>query len=158
MTEELRHRFSGSFAATAAGDLTGTVVVYGDRARYQAREVIAPGAFDPLPIEVPLYGMHDREDILAAATLADSPERLELRARVRPDSMAGRLVKRGGLRGLSLDYYADETRMDNGIEVVTKGRIVGVSLVDEPAFARSTVRMRYAPDGGAVALPWWHWA
>lgn len=49
------------------------------------------------------------------------------------------LIREKVLRGFSAEFYVLDRRWDGEIEVVTKAKLVGVGLVDKPAFPSSEI-------------------
>ena len=98
---------------------------------------------------------HQREHILtrtgAGLQLIDGPERLEVRAEL-PDTEDGRdtvkLVRRGILRGLSIEMSEVQSRWSGSERVIEKATLRGVSVVDIPAYSMAT---------GRSATWWWTW-
>ena len=62
------------------------------------------------------------------------------------------LVRRGALRGFSIEFNALEERQIGSIRVVSKAELVGLALVDEPAFPGSAAEVRAARGKMATAL------
>ena len=125
--------------------LTGTVIRYGDLAPGH-RERFAPGALAPVG-EVPLNVQHDPGLVVLAAgayTLTDSPAALELRAELPETSAAVQLVRRGALRGFSLEFRAIEEERVDGVRLVRRAELLGIGLVDSPAYPASRVEVRTA--------------
>ena len=123
-------------------------------------ERFEPGAFAPVPA-VSLNIQHDASMTIvpaAGVVLRDGPAALEVRAEL-PQGAAS-LVRRGALRGLSVEFNAIRERLEACIRVVERATLTGIGLVDRPAYpaagaevrARSgrTVRQRI-PSGEPVA-------
>ena len=135
----------------ADGDaLTGVVVRYGDTAAFgEWRERFEPGALSYDDVIVNLQ--HDRAKPVArlgaGLMLSDSPERMEARIEP-PDTSYGReareLVTAGILRGLSMEFLAREERMEGKTRIVSRADLVGIGIVDRPAYAESAIAARFA--------------
>ena len=133
--------------------LEGTALVYGDVARVGSRperfEAGALGA-DVGSLDILLNVQHDRARALARTgggglVLTDTPEALEVRAelaqtRESDDCLA--LVEAGVLRGLSLEFVSLREHREGTTRVITRARLVGVAVVDRPAYKASTVAAR----------------
>ena len=140
------------------GVLTGVVVRYGDQARLPwGTERFQAGAFGDLAaVDATLNVLHDRARPLARTggaglELLDGADALELRAQL-PETREAedvvRLIKAGVLRGLSLEFAAEADRMEGGTRIVERARVLGVAVVDRPAYPDSQVSAR-----GAVRRP-----
>ena len=136
--------------------LVGEAVVYGQQARDRP-ERFEPGAFQPLDRHR-LNLQHDRGIILASTgdrlTLTDSPQALTVAAELR-DGAALTLLRRGGLRGLSVEFRALQERRDNGVRVIERAKLEDVGLVDTPSYGgrlevrgRSGFSLRSSIPGG----------
>ena len=149
MTSEFRY----SEIRAAGRVLEGVAVSYSDVARIGSRsERFLPGAFgaDVGGADVLLTVQHDRGRALARSgggglVLTDSATALEVRAELpetRESSDTLALVEAGVLRGLSLEFQPLAERMEGGVRVLVRARLVGVSVVDRPAYKASTVAAR----------------
>ena len=147
--------------------LTGRVVKYGETTKRDARKVrIEPGAFGDLAsADVILNAGHDRGRPIARTgggglELADSASELTLRATL-PDTRDANdvlaLVKSGVLRGVSAEVEMLDARLESGVRVVRSAKLVGVGVVDTPAFPSSAVEVHARePSTGAAPVPWWY--
>ena len=129
--------------------LIGTAISYGDIARLPfGSERFTPGAFGDLSkADAILNVQHDRAKPLARTQggglyLEDSSEALRIRAEI-PDTRDGedalKLVAKRVLRGLSLEFRATKESMDDGnVRVVEQAILLGVGLVDRPAYTGSS--------------------
>ena len=137
------------FRATEDGrTLSGRALVYGDVSP-QFQERFVPGAFGSIE-PVPLNLQHDPGMILvnaAGLALIDSERALEVRATLPPQSAAVQLVKRGALRGFSIEFHAREERREAGIRVIEKATLTGVALVDDGAYPLSRPEVRASAHG-----------
>ena len=126
------------------GTLTGTAIGYGERAQDRA-EMFLPGSFISGLDTAALNLQHDREHVIAEQpdelAFTNSVRSLALRAQLRPDSAEARLVSRGALRGLSVEFVAIEERQDRGLRVISKAHLAGVGLVDSGSY-RTEVEIR----------------
>ena len=133
--------------------LSGRGIVYGDVAKVGSRgERFLPGAFgaDVGGIDCLLNVQHDRARPLARSgggglTLTDSPTALEVRAELpetRESSDTLALIEAGVLRGLSLEFVSLREHREGTTRVIASARLVGVAVVDRPAYKASTVATR----------------
>ena len=132
--------------------IAGVAVQYGDVARVPVygRERIEAGAFgDVGGLDVILNRQHDRKALLARTgaglVLEDSAEALTVRAdlphtREADDTLE--LVRRGVLRGLSVEMLVTGDRFDAGTRIVEAAKLEGIGIVDRPAFPASGVVAR----------------
>ena len=129
--------------------LSGRAIRYGDVATLPfGKEVIDAGAFGDLEnADVILNRQHDRGMPLARTgggglTITDSPTELNLRADL-PDTATGReaavLVRSGVLRGFSIEFRAIREYVRERILHVAQASLVGIALVDRPAYTDSQV-------------------
>lgn len=129
--------------------LSGIVIRYNDIARLPfGSEIIDPGAFgDVSKSDLILNRQHDRSKPLARTgggglQLEDSPVELRLSAEL-PDTVTGReaitLVRSGVLRGFSVEFRAKREYMRDRILHIADAELVGVALVDKPAYPDSQV-------------------
>ena len=133
--------------------LSGQGIVYGDVARVGARaERFLPGALgaDVGGLDVLLNVQHDRGRVLARTgggglTLTDTPAALEIvatLAETRESSDTLALVEAKILRGFSLEFVALRESMEGPTRVIQSARLVGIGVVDRPAYKSSTVTAR----------------
>ena len=144
--------------------LTGTVVRYSDTATLPfGREQIQAKAFSPID-DVILNRQHNRKVPLARTSgggleLVDTDTELRLRATL-PDTTealdALKLVSANVLRGFSVEFYAQQERLAGDVVVVEKARLVGIALVDSPAYPQSQVdrERRMREDQRTLARQW----
>ena len=132
--------------------LSGVVVRYGEVARLDfGQERILAGAFAPVG-DVILNAMHDRQKPLARTgggglTFTDSADALRMAADMPETREAAdtlKLVRSGVLRGLSIEFHAMRERQDAGVRVIERAHLVGLGVVDRPAYKDSTVAVRSA--------------
>ena len=132
--------------------ISGTVVEYGDvaTATLEGPERIERGAlsWDAVPFTIahndsevidyaPGGGLRLRETDAALELVCETP-------RTAPGEKALRGIASGAFRGLSVGFQCVRERMENGVAVVEAGMIDHISLVRDPAYARSSVRLRRA--------------
>lgn len=149
--------------AGGPGVVFGDALVYGDVARSGVglprgmEEQFAAGAFGDLAsLDAIANLMHDRSRPLARTgsglVFTDSPKTLHVEITL-PDTGSGNetagLVRAGILRGLSLEF--DPVRWDlrmNGRRIhVTRARLLGVAVVDNPAYPQSVPHLRHLSGG-----------
>ena len=98
----------------------------------------------------------------AGLVLTDSADALRMVATL-PDTSEARdavaLVKAGVLGGLSVEIAEVQHRMDGATRIVHSARLVGIGVVDNPAFPASTVEAHRRTDATAATpaddLAWW---
>ena len=125
--------------------VSGTALRYGDVADMGAfREMFVAGAFNPIG-SVALNLQHDESRVLAKTgaglVLADGPRSLEVRAEL-TGKAEHELVRRGTLRGFSIEFRAKNQRYEGGTRIIESAELTGLSLVDEPAYPESVAEAR----------------
>ena len=132
--------------------LSGQGIVYGDVARVGNRsERFLPGAFgDVSTLDLLINVAHDRARPLARSgggglVITDSVTALEVVAtlaetRESEDTLA--LVEAGVLRGFSIEFVPLQVRTEGATRVLVKARLVGIAVVDKPAYQQSVVSAR----------------
>ena len=146
----MEYRFLGMRQAGRV--LSGTALRYGDVARIGGqREKFLPGSFpDVERADILLNRQHSRERPLARSnggglTVSDSPQALSIRAELPQTADSNEtleLVKRGVLRGLSIEFEAIRASQENGTRVVALAKLYAVAVVDSGAYPASTVEAR----------------
>ena len=133
--------------------LIATIVSYGDVAVVGGQpEMFAVGAFGPdvATRDVILNSMHQRTVPLARVgaglELRDASDALRMTATL-PDTPTANevltLVRTGVLRGVSLEFQSKRERLDeSGTRIIESAEIVGVGVVDRPAYPASVVEAR----------------
>ena len=137
--------------------LTGEAVRYGERATDRPERFEA-GAFAPLgPLHLNLQ--HDPSIVLATTgdglDVTDTPRALEVRASLRPGA-ALTLLRRGVLRGLSVEFRALAERTEGGVRVIERAALEGLGLVDAPAYT-GRLEVRRGGFGGGGRGGWGSW-
>ena len=135
--------------------LTGKIVLYGVPTSIDGgifTEQFEPGAFGDLSdADLILNFQHERSRPLARTgaglTLVNTETELAVHA-VLPETReaddALTLVRSGIVRGLSVEFFADEDSFDGSLRRITKARIADIGLVDRPAYPDATVEVRAA--------------
>lgn len=140
--------------------LSGTLMRYGDTAvmPWGDKERFEPGAFGNVgKADVTLNVQHDRSRLIGrtgggGVELRDSPTELSISAKL-PDTReandAIELVRGKILRGFSVEFLPDDARqeMEGGkrLHIITRAKLVGVGVVDRPAYPHSKVNPRSEP-------------
>ena len=135
-------RRAGGEVRVSGRTLTGTAMPYGEIAP-GFRERFEPGAFGDVRA-VDLNLQHDPAVVVArGASLTDSPVALSVRA-ILPDGAAAlALVKRGALRGFSVEFRAKRERRDAaGVRVIEAATLTGLALVDRPGYPAAAAEVR----------------
>ena len=150
MDDKLEYRFQ-AFEVRQEGD---RAIVQGAAMPYRSKAVIAgiftetiePGAFAGRMNDVVVNYMHQREAPIARThggglTLTDTAERLTARVEIpsyREDIIDQ--VKRKILRGFSVEMYVqDEDWPEADQRVIKQAQLVGLALVDTPAYGEATM-------------------
>ena len=128
--------------------LSGTVLRYGEVSP-SFREQFAPGSlhFDT----VTLNRAHAQMVAVAAypnygLTLEDSPDALTMTAILMPAPASDETladVRAGKLRGLSIEFRSEsEYANSGGLRIIERAKLVGIGVVQEPAYPSSGVEAR----------------
>ena len=133
--------------------LIGVVMPYGAVAELPfGRERFEPGALKgAAEADLILNLQHDRSrpivrsgNGLIVSELADAVTmRAELPAGPDQDAAIAN-VQAGILRGLSVEFVAEEERMAADMRIITRARLTGIGLVDRPQYGAATVEARAA--------------
>ncbi len=135
--------------------LSGVAIRYGDTASvFGQLERFEADAFSDLS-DVRLDRQHDRRAILARTgaglEMTDGPDALRFAAelpRTRDADDTLELVRKGVLRGASIEFLASTERLEDRVRVISGADLLAVSIVDNPAYRQSRVEARQAPRGG----------
>ena len=132
-------------------DLVGTVVRYGDRASIAGEwtETFAKGSLK-VAADVIMNLQHDRSQPVARTgaglTITDTGSSIEARVRL-PDTVYGRqareLVDSKILRGLSVEFRSKKDKWEGRNRTVLDAEMLGVAIVDRPAYPGSTIAQRF---------------
>ena len=114
------------------------------------KEQFRSGAFTPIG-DVIANQMHDRSKPLCrnsesgGLTLVDGQDELKAILDL-PDTSIGRdtriLVRRGILRGLSLEFAVTEETYNEGLRDIKKAQLIGLGIVDRPAHPDALITKR----------------
>ena len=135
-------------------NLRGVGIRYGEIARMPfGRETFEPGAFgDVRGLDVRLNVQHVRDRLIARTpqtlALTDGPDALRVLATLpetREADDALTLVRAGVLRGLSLEFRAGHAPIIDGVRTRARAGLLGLGLVDQPAYAGS-IRLKRGPS------------
>ena len=152
--------------------LSGTAVSYTDTATIPSigKERFLPGAFGPVEsLDVILNRQHVRNSPLARTgggglVLTDGPEELRFEATM-PDTEAARdtltLVRQKVLRGASIEFRAVKERMQDGVRLIERALLKGISIVDSAAYPQSVIEARESDDaeaGHSDRMRPWEWS
>ena len=147
------------FRQSEQGVITGTVMKYGDVAHIGRtyHERFMPGSLEYDDVIVNL--LHDRRQPVARTgaglELQETSQTLEARM-VMPDTEFGRraqeLITAKIVRGLSAEFIPKVESYEAGVRVIKRAELVGIGLVDRPAYPNSTLDMRSAVFSATVQL------
>ncbi len=141
------------------GAVSGTVVSYGDTAHIGRTfyERFMPGSihYD----DVVLNLLHDRQKPVsrlgAGLELLDDASKFAMRSAL-PDTVFGReareLIDAGIIKGLSAEFVPQVESFDGAARVIKRAELVGIALVDRPAYPASTLDKRSAWFSGHLRL------
>ena len=132
--------------------LSGLAVPFGQlgtivKAGRLLRERVRPGALSWA--DVVLSRGHDPATAMArtpdSLVVAETAEGIVFRAEP-PDTTlfedTRRLIKAGVLRGVSIEFRAIEEAAEAGVRVITKGELLGISIVSRAAYPQTMVQAR----------------
>ena len=151
MTPEPERRYAELRAS--GNTLHGIAVQWGAEAAMPwGKERIDAGAFgdDVAALDVVLNLQHQRDRPLCRTgggglELRDANGGLEVRATL-PDTQDGNdaalLVRRNVLRGLSVEFVCEADRHEGDTRIVERASLLGIALVDRPAYPRALVSAR----------------
>ena len=150
---DVQHRFYELRFDEDERRVTGTAMRYGDVAEmpWGEKEKFDPGAFGAVErLDATLNIQHDRGRPVARTrgggmTLQDSGGALAIDA-VLPDTTdandAVANIRAKILRGLSVEFWPETTRLENGVTVIEKAALRGIAIVDRPAYNDSKLQPR----------------
>ena len=133
--------------------IEGIAIKYHDKAKLPwGNEIIRENAFgDVGRLDVILNQQHDRNLLLCRTgggglVLKDGEGKLSFKAEL-PDTQNGidvyKLIKKRVLLGASLEFRAKkDSYMEDGTRIIESGELVGIAIVDRPAYPQSLVEAR----------------
>ena len=121
------------------GAVSGIALRYGEVASDRA-ESFQAGAFGQLP-DIRLNLQHTRQTVSGPVMWQDGPDALRFHAGELAEG-ARALVKRGALRGASIEFRATSETVQNGVRMIERAELAGLALVDMPSYPGSTVEAR----------------
>ena len=144
----MERRFAGAELRAEGRRLIGPAIRYGDVSPSH-RERFEPGALTFGDAPVFLDYEHDPHKVLAytgaGLELRDGPDALMVEAELPALPLAERAleeVRAGTLRGLSIEFKAQEERRESGLRVVSRAQLFGVAVVRRPSYPASRVENR----------------
>ena len=131
-------------SATGPGRVEGIAVRYGDEATLPGfRERFQAGAFgDVAALDLPATLARGAAGRRPPVDLTFTDEATALRAALdlpatRDGADAAALLRRGVLRGFSLEFRVDAERFEGGVRIVERASLRGLAVVDRPAYGDS---------------------
>ena len=143
---------------TDGDTVAGPLMVYGDEARFgEWRERFLPGAFK-IGEDVIANLQHDRAKPVARTgaglILSDGPASLSA-AITFPDTAYAReareLVAAKIIRGFSIEFRAIKEEFQQRVRIVREAELIGLALVDRPAYPASAIALRFEAEHGTEA-------
>lgn len=127
-------------------DLTGLAVPWDMEIEHDGtRESFAPGSIDPAQaVGQPVHWNHDWQQIGKITAARDTPEGLEITARVLPVGIGRDVIEwvyAGELNGLSISFSATRTERASGVLRYLKAELRGVSIVHVGAYPPALIKM-----------------
>ena len=149
MTTEIRcaieHRADAS--RLSPGRIAGTLMVYGADGQ-NGGETFAEGALTWPAEGVILNLSHDRKRPVMRFTPEVRGQAVMIDAQL-PDTVDGRdastMVRNGTLRGLSVEFHAEDEGRRNGRREIRRARLSAAGLVDDPSYPSARVEVRRRP-------------
>ena len=149
---DIEIRLAEDESRQSPGLLTGTLVVYGERAR-RLPERLLPGALVWPPGGININEMHVRERPVVRVTPFLDGNELRI-AQPLPNTSAGRdaaeNLRTGVYTGLSVEFRRGSVKAQyvNGIREISHAELIGGALVDLAEYPGSTAEVRYSdsPD------------
>lgn len=149
---QIEHRYVELRVVPTSRSISGTIVRYGDRADISGAfaEEIEPRALKPAP-DLILNMQHDRGKPIVrlgqGLEIGDDDTSMFFRA-VFPETIiantAMELVEHRLLKGVSVEMRVkrDEWRNNTSLRIIKDADLVGLALVDKPAYPQSSVSLR----------------
>ncbi len=145
----MEKRFAEIRYDAESGTITGTAIRFGDTAKIGSfSERFEPGSirYDDVIANI----QHDRAKPVARTgaglTLQATGSSLDARIEL-PDTVYAReakeLVDAKIIRGMSLEFRADKERWDGKTRIIERATVVGLGLVDRPAYSESQIAQRF---------------
>ena len=132
------------------GRITGSLMVYGDKARSR-QELFADGALAWPDGGIVLNEQHNRQAPIMRFTPTVEGREVRIDAAL-PDTQRGRdaavLVKNGTLTGLSVEFVSENEGYQGGLRIVKRARLTAAALVDNADYGRVEVRRGLGGAGG----------
>lgn len=126
------------------------------------RERFERGSIDLAGLDIALTVQHERAAPVARTgaglALADEADGLMFRAELPETPRAEQAladVRAGLLRGASVEFVAVRETVAGGVRVIRQARLVGLSLVDTPAYPDAGIEARERLPEPAAA-DWWN--
>jgi uncharacterized protein len=120
-------------------------------------EIVDPGAFNPLPADLPIHVDHQFMDVTKivgrGVPFYDGPV-LKVRGMYAstPTAQAVRgLIDEGMIKTMSVGFHRPQMATKGGVKHVTKAELIEASFVSVPANAEALVTMAKAFDADTVA-------
>ena len=143
----------------SAGNLTGVLVTYGERASDRA-DVYQLNSLSWEPNGIVLNEMHDRQQAIKRFTpyLDGAELRVDFPL---PPTQKGRdaayMVRDGTYTGLSMEVARDSivATYQKGVRYVSKGRLIAAALVDKAAFSGSVVDVHSSREKNQIGVMRW---
>ena len=144
-------RYAPLTSTEGAPFFQGTLMRYGSIGQGpHGPEIFLPGSFGDLSqADIALNIQHQRDRPIARTpdtmVLSDSTSMLTLTAKP-PNTAEARdaklMVQAKILTGLSIEFNCKQQEMRDGVRVISQAQLVGVGLVDRPAYPESVVEAR----------------
>ena len=135
--------------------LEGTAIRYGDTAVIHGQlERFEPGSFSDFS-DIRMDVQHDARRILtrvgSGLEMADGPDALRFVANLpntREADDALEMVRKGILRGASVEFIASSERHEDRVRVISGADLLAISAVENPAYKKSHIEARQASSFG----------
>ena len=130
------------------GVLHGTLMPFGEMASDRA-EMFAPGSLHWEDGGIVLREMHNREAPITRFSPIEAAGEVRVEIPL-PDTSRGRDaaigVRNGTYRGLSVEFQAEQEGRQGNVRLVTRARLTGAGLVDDPAYRGASIEVRGKND------------